>query len=354
MTKATRSSWCLLLVAGLVVAAADPTQPPCHPNCQQVANADHDARVQMIKHSILSKLRLQHAPRPNLTLAALPRPLASIYGDMHENSFEEYYGKTDRVILFPDAGLEKCSPSDATASCFTYTLPKNLADEGSIESAEFYLNRHTFRGVNRHVEHLINVWAANASSDRLEIVEMIASTWSKLKENWIKLEISKSWVNSSVSRQKLKVECTTCTRKSHIRKDQLPFLAINTRSTPAPQRLRRSVDCAPGLKECCRDSLTIKFSDIGWDKWVLQPTSYDAFFCRGSCSTVASVAHSGSVHSTLIQRAASSSLAKDKVDLAPCCTPTKMASLQMLYVGEDNAVILKTLPNMIVESCGCL
>ena len=33
---------------------------------------------------------------------------------------------------------------------------------------------------------------------------------------------------------------------------------------------------------CCRYNLRADFDEIGWD-WILQPRSYEAFFCAGEC-----------------------------------------------------------------------
>lgn len=40
-------------------------------------------------------------------------------------------------------------------------------------------------------------------------------------------------------------------------------------------------------------------------------------------------------------------------ELMPCCAPTKMMSLSLLYAFSPGEIMKKTLDNMIVESCGC-
>ena len=37
----------------------------------------------------------------------------------------------------------------------------------------------------------------------------------------------------------------------------------------------------------------------------------------------------------------------------PCCVPRKMESLTILFSDDDNSLVLKTFPQMIVKSCGC-
>ncbi|XP_059470712.1 inhibin beta A chain [Neocloeon triangulifer] len=341
-----------VLLAACVAAAAGLSLHRCAGGCRESSAV---ARIEMVKQQILGKLRLQEAPRPNLTMAALPRPLAAAHGRQQENSFEDFYGKTDQVILFPDAGVEACPDSPSAALCFSFSLPQNLADESVVDSAGLWLNRHTFQAA-RGDEHLFRLWAKNSSA--LPQLQLIASVWSKIKDSWmqVKLDVVDTWVNKSQLHQKIQIECTTCQGKGQLREDQLPFLVISTRSLSAPQRVRRSINCTPGIKECCRENLRINFDEIGWGNWILQPKGYDAFFCRGSCTNGAAIAQSGSFYTSIIQKYLSLGLArtKNKVDLTPCCTPTKFSSLQLLYVDSNNVVMQKTLPNMVVDSCGCL
>ena len=38
---------------------------------------------------------------------------------------------------------------------------------------------------------------------------------------------------------------------------------------------------------------------------------------------------------------------------APCCVPTALSSISMLYVDEADKVVLRNYRDMVVESCGC-
>lgn len=40
--------------------------------------------------------------------------------------------------------------------------------------------------------------------------------------------------------------------------------------------------------------------------------------------------------------------------IVPCCSPTQLAPLQLLYIDTNNTITQKTLPNMSVEACGCM
>nr|CAD7400752.1 unnamed protein product [Timema cristinae] len=121
------------------------------------------------------------------------------------------------------------------------------------------------------------------------------------------------------------------------------------------RRSKRHVNCVPGVSECCRENLYISFEEIGWDDWILHPTGYQAYFCRGSCSNAASLTVSGSHYNSIIRKLLYQGRPNNKrIDLVPCCTATHLSSIQLLYMDNNQALTQKTLPNMVVDSCGCM
>ena len=68
-----------------------------------------------------------------------------------------------------------------------------------------------------------------------------------------------------------------------------------------------------------------------------------ANMCQGDCRLGKTAPDNPYTH--ILQQA-------DK-DMALCCTPKKMKNLEMLYVDENNNVLVGNLPNMKVERCGC-
>lgn len=90
------------------------------------------------------------------------------------------------------------------------------------------------------------------------------------------------------------ISCNTCERQSTVDLFSLdygyrPFIVVNTTSSQTIKRQRRSINCSAGISECCRDKLFISFAEIGWNDWILHPAGYDAYFCRGSCASVATI-----------------------------------------------------------------
>lgn len=48
------------------------------------------------------------------------------------------------------------------------------------------------------------------------------------------------------------------------------------------------------------------------------------------------------------------STTRRKNEIIPCCSPTQLSPIQLLYVDSNNTITQKTLPNMVVEACGCM
>lgn len=83
--------------------------------------------------------------------------------------------------------------------------------------------------------------------------------------------------------------------------DYRPFIVVNTHTNRPMKRQRRSINCSAGVSECCREKLYISFAEIGWNDWILHPTGYDAYFCRGSCASAATITLSGSHYNTVVR-----------------------------------------------------
>lgn len=70
-----------------------------------------ELRVEYVKHQILKKLRLSKPPEVSMPLSTLPKPL--INGNvlelqpgtpLEEKPAENFYGKTDQIVVFPNQG----------------------------------------------------------------------------------------------------------------------------------------------------------------------------------------------------------------------------------------------------------
>uniref|UniRef100_A0A673IRF3 Bone morphogenetic protein 10, like n=1 Tax=Sinocyclocheilus rhinocerous TaxID=307959 RepID=A0A673IRF3_9TELE len=85
-------------------------------------------------------------------------------------------------------------------------------------------------------------------------------------------------------------------------------------------------------EDCRKAEMYVDFKDIGWDSFVLAPSGYHAFTCRGACNYPLSP-----------QRAAQA-----------CCVPTELKPISLLFENEHGVVVLNNkYEGMVVKECGC-
>jgi hypothetical protein len=137
----------------------------------------------------------------------------------------------------------------------------------------------------------------------------------------------------------------------------VPFVQIDLDEDTWSQRSRRN---APKIcreeddknhEQCCLWQFEVDFEqDFGWE-WVIHPTKYTANYCNGDCGL--GVMMPTSPHAHLIQQQQQTSTNNNVKVRSPCCTPTKMSGISMLYLDPNKNVILGKLPRMKVDKCGC-
>ncbi|XP_017291550.1 nodal-related 2 [Kryptolebias marmoratus] len=104
-----------------------------------------------------------------------------------------------------------------------------------------------------------------------------------------------------------------------------------------------------GKPACRRVDLEVDFKLIGWASWIIFPKKYNAYRCEGSCTGPLGEDLNPTNHAYM------QSLLKhyhpERV-VTPCCAPTKMSPLSMLYY-ENGEMLLRHHEDMVVDECGC-
>ena len=143
--------------------------------------------------------------------------------------------------------------------------------------------------------------------------------------------------------------------------DRAPTLSVMTRQRRRRRgrrrRQRRSTgdqsprdpDCRRGDGEtrCCRYPLWVSFREIGWDRWILAPDGYRAYYCDGRCPP----RHRVATHYAGI-RALVNGIRPDAAP-PPCCAATRMAPLTIAHYNRDGRAVVSVFDDMIVDECMC-
>lgn len=89
---------------------------------------------------------------------------------------------------------------------------------------------------------------------------------------------------------------------------------------------------------------------VGWSDWIVAPAGYDAYYCGGECNFPLAE-HLNTTNHAIIQTLVHST--NPSAVPKPCCVPTQLQAISMLYVDDENKVVLKNYREMTVVGCGC-
>nr|XP_046240565.1 bone morphogenetic protein 7-like [Scatophagus argus] len=117
----------------------------------------------------------------------------------------------------------------------------------------------------------------------------------------------------------------------------------------------RAVEAAadnPGISKegCKKHELYVSFRDLGWQDWIIAPEGYAAYYCEGECAFPLNSYMNATNHAivqTLVHFINPDTVPK------PCCAPTQLHGISVLYFDDSSNVILKKYRNMVVRACGC-
>lgn len=136
---------------------------------------------------------------------------------------------------------------------------------------------------------------------------------------------------------------------SHVLKDGS---SRSKRSTPkelmSPPRGRKS-NCKAESKKCCRHELTVMFKDLKGFEFIVYPKTFDAGYCKGGCPPRYNPANHHALLQSLLWKEDRKKVPK------PCCTPSKLDELMIVYFDENDSTQLKVTywQNIKALECAC-
>ncbi|XP_047204251.1 bone morphogenetic protein 7-like isoform X1 [Girardinichthys multiradiatus] len=101
---------------------------------------------------------------------------------------------------------------------------------------------------------------------------------------------------------------------------------------------------------CKKHELYVSFKDLGWQDWIIAPEGYAAYYCEGECAFPLNSDMNATNHAivqTLVH------FINPETVPQPCCAPTQLHGISVLYFDDSSNVILKKYRNMVVRACGC-
>ncbi|NXS55760.1 DERR protein, partial [Brachypteracias leptosomus] len=176
----------------------------------------------------------------------------------------------------------------------------------------------------------------------------VAKEWRTHSRNLgLVLEISVSDGASTPGRGGLEGLC------SSIDSFLAPSLLVVTLSQQHQQqcraaRRRRSPESLPITRSnlCKARGLYIRFSDVGWENWIIAPQGYMANYCVGECPFPLT-AELNSTNHAILQTMVHS--LDPQGTPQPCCVPVRLSPISILYYDNDDNVVLRHYQDMVVD-----
>jgi len=182
-----------------------------------------------------------------------------------------------------------------------------------------------------------------------------------------------AWTMDGESQKGLKIEATGF---QIVEKPGWPTLVVDAefsltrhrRSVLFPGWSREEDDvsgdrkCGGGATDnkCCRDDMMVNFKDLQGFDFILEPTEFNAFMCRGKCPARFRPLNDHSLLQSLMHIKQQRKKEEEEEEEGerikrPCCVPAKLSSLPILHLDEQNPAKLKVTvwKSIIVTECAC-
>nr|QID21533.1 myostatin [Mastacembelus armatus] len=322
-------------------------------------------RLNAIKSQILSKLRMKEAPNisRDIVKQLLPKapPLQQlldqydVLGDDNKDVVmeeDDEHAITETMMMMatePDAIVQVNGEPNCCFFSFAQKLQASRIVRAQLwvhlrpsdEATTVFLQISRLMPVtdgNRHIRIRslkIDVNAGVSSWQSID-VKQVLSVWLRQPEtNWgIEINAFDSRGND-----------LAVTSAEPGEEGLQPFMEVQVSESPKRARRDTGLDCDENSPEsrCCRYPLTVDFEDFGWD-WIIAPKRYKANYCSGECEYMHLQKYP---HTHLVNKA------NPRGSAGPCCTPTKMSPINMLYFNRKEQIIYGKIPSMVVDRCGC-
>ncbi|CAL1299360.1 unnamed protein product [Larinioides sclopetarius] len=325
----------------------------------------------------------RHHPHPPQYMLDLYRWLAE---ESPDESLHLHHNGANTVRSFYSKG------SSAESNHFKFDISSGIPDYEEIVEAQFHFftNLHTHRP--HQGSHVIQIHLydefMNSSSRFLEarLVSAHASGWEVFRitssaKRWMQnpdfnkgltVEIldgsGRAWRERRVHRLQSyrrpvlivfsQDSRTTSTHRKVVKSHNSESLAFQSvtinqkkRDSSEEGNMRSPRSAVPSYGDCARHELRVDFEKLGWSTWIISPKWYDAYVCAGACAFPLGQNQRPTNHATV--QSIVHELGLTAGVGAPCCVPTELHSVSLLYFDEHMNVVLKQYDDMVAAGCGC-
>ncbi|NXA34546.1 BMP2A protein, partial [Eudromia elegans] len=202
-----------------------------------------------------------------------------------------------------------------------------------------------------NVTQTVSKWVGNSSSNHGFLITTTHVFNNRVEHNLVKFAKSQGPVQES--RSALLVLFTNSHKRradASLRKPRQTPVEEHGRASRRPRAAEAPSPQSQGAA-CHRRELYVDFRAIGWSGWIIYPSGYNAFYCRGTCLFPLGENQNATNHATVQSIVHTLKLSQDVS--TPCCVPDELKSLNLLYFDDKENVVLKNYKDMVATRCGC-
>uniref|UniRef100_A0A3Q2UM27 Growth/differentiation factor 8 n=1 Tax=Fundulus heteroclitus TaxID=8078 RepID=A0A3Q2UM27_FUNHE len=313
-------------------------------------------RLHSIRSQILSILRLEQAPNisRDMIRQLIPKapPLTQLLDQYDPRVEDEEHATTETIITM--ATKRDPISQEELSSCCLFSLSPKIQPK-NILSAQLWVHLRpssTVTAVFLQVSRLRPTRAGNSTRVRVRSLKIDAEAGAS---SWQSIDIKsllQAWLRQPEASYGLEIkafnakgEDLAVTSAEPGEEGLQPFIEVKILDSSKRSRRDSGLNCDEESSEtrCCRYPLTVDFEEFGWD-WIIAPKRYRANYCSGECEFLHLQQYP---HAHLVNKA------NPRGTAGPCCTPTKMSPINMLYFNRKEQIIYGMIPSMVVDNCGC-
>ncbi|KFQ61024.1 Bone morphogenetic protein 7, partial [Pelecanus crispus] len=203
-----------------------------------------------------------------------------------------------------------------------------------------------------NVTQTVSKWVGNSSSNRGFLITTTHVFNNRIEHNLVRFAKSQGALQES--RNALLVLFTNSNKRRSSSFAPASTSKVTRQHNASVSRRPRAA-AVPSAKSqvtaCHRRELYVDFRAIGWSGWIIYPSGYNAFYCRGSCLFPLGESLNATNHATVQSIVHTLKLSQDVS--TPCCVPDELKSLNLLYFDDKENVVLKNYKDMVATRCGC-
>ncbi|XP_071954133.1 growth/differentiation factor 8-like [Antedon mediterranea] len=319
-------------------------------------------RIELFKMNLLQKMNLKEPPNVSKLPHDFPKSQLSKFMTSTCEDIAEDHPKTDSKTIERATILANKISSDLIIGASSSSLTFNIKRSTLRSYSEL---GQTYAWIFIKPDALPGVSNIRVSMDIDGTFYYVDGSYLPTSGDWVSVKLTdlmRQWVrqlNDSLESITETLEYTVHidvpTSAIGIIEDERPMLIISGSQLVKKRVSRNALTCSgDSRQQCCVQSLTVSFNDIGWGHWIVQPDSFTVNYCRGHCddsndaiynSTLALMGYNRQTNSLLVNQ---------------CCVPSVLRPLKVIYLSDVTnptgtpVVSEMTMNDMIIDECGCM